>query len=929
MPRCDVEGCKLAGEPRARRLKCCGKDVLEQCIESRGVVAGDRFTLLQRAWNNDAVVSKNCLSATNGGPFFFHPECLGRDPGSKNNVTWYVDEEIKVDGAPQQRKVKDVRHRACDLCLREVTGEVAYQNSDLNEEERQSLKDARGRRVASKDKKQAEKKTAKAAVGGAEGTREAAVAGAAKVRQGGGKRRHAEEDVQASSSSDEEDPRPPARRRRQRPPSIRQASCPLPKSLDELRLAVAAKQHILWRCTEMVEVLKSLGRSTMGKKAALIARLGLWAFRYLRRRGLAQREARLRRGPRAPQHRSPPRQPSNRQQGGPRPASEQGGRRAEADGAPEAGPASAGGQAPPGPSGAAAPLAPSPTQQQGGPRPASEQGKRRAEADGAPEAGPASAGGQAPPGPSGATARLAPSQTRQRGGRRPAVGQGQRRAEADAAPPAGGGGVAAMSRRPRLFGGPNALPGHQQGSVAVTSVAGPGSSTVAAAPPRAAPPPSHMNGDDIWHFNRQLGEMVDRLADKEDARPRRRRKRPTLREKLHKDWDGTYGDRLEREAEAEAETEDMDVEEEERPYNPPTFLEETEDDDEEDLQLLGGAGAAAPSRCPVPLDGQQAAFPAAAGTQGANTAAAPSPPCIASPGLHRRGCNTCWHMHCLEMLPYAPPGDWQCPPCSGDVRLWPVAEGGPPSLNTRLRITETWITVMGGGGDDDALVNSPTAYPVMRRRVLRTMYDGQQVHADCIDYFMVLLQARDARLRGRPSIPSCHFFSCYFYNQLFGDTGQYEYSKVARWTREQSLRYNKQATPEVSVLQLQRVFIPIWRQEGLVKHYVSAVVDPAAKVIHLYDSAAKCKTNLAQIGENLLKWVQDEAAARQLDQGSANWRYDTPPVVQQVDEDCGIFTMLFAYLVGRGLPIPPLGAAVEARLLRQSFTYMMMTQWVV
>ncbi|KXZ49235.1 hypothetical protein GPECTOR_22g827 [Gonium pectorale] len=55
-------------------------------------------------------------------------------------------------------------------------------------------------------------------------------------------------------------------------------------------------------------------------------------------------------------------------------------------------------------------------------------------------------------------------------------------------------------------------------------------------------------GDEIWQLNLALGRVAEQLADPEDAKPSRRRfKSPTLQEKLHKQWGGTYGEKLEKE----------------------------------------------------------------------------------------------------------------------------------------------------------------------------------------------------------------------------------------------------------------------------------------------------------------------------------------------------------------------------------------------
>ncbi|KAG2424863.1 hypothetical protein HXX76_014023 [Chlamydomonas incerta] len=92
----------------------------------------------------------------------------------------------------------------------------------------------------------------------------------------------------------------------------------------------------------------------------------------------------------------------------------------------------------------------------------------------------------------------------------------------------------------------------------------------------------------------QLAAMADKLTDPEDREPgkgRKRRKRePTLQEKLYGQWDGTYGDHLERELGGGSAVKEPPLQD----YEPPVFAPEVSDSDIEDSG--GGPREAEPGK---------------------------------------------------------------------------------------------------------------------------------------------------------------------------------------------------------------------------------------------------------------------------------------------------------------------------------------------
>ncbi|GLC40233.1 Sentrin-specific protease 2 [Pleodorina starrii] len=126
------------------------------------------------------------------------------------------------------------------------------------------------------------------------------------------------------------------------------------------------------------------------------------------------------------------------------------------------------------------------------------------------------------------------------------------------------------------------------------------------------------------------------------------------------------------------------------------------------------------------------------------------------------------------------------------------------------------------------------------------------------------------------------------------------------------------------------VFIPPPKGDTAEKpcgHWVCAVIDVQGKSITVYDSF---HADRSEITANLLRWIDDATTRFGNRINQAEWTQHTPPnVVQQGnDKDCGIFTMLFAYLVGRRIAVPGRGASIDVTTLRKYFLYMLVTKVV-
>ncbi|EFJ49990.1 hypothetical protein VOLCADRAFT_58901 [Volvox carteri f. nagariensis] len=188
------------------------------------------------------------------------------------------------------------------------------------------------------------------------------------------------------------------------------------------------------------------------------------------------------------------------------------------------------------------------------------------------------------------------------------------------------------------------------------------------------------------------------------------------------------------------------------------------------------------------------------------------------------------------------------------------------------------------------------------RAKLQCMDLGVWLNDEVINMYMLLLQARDTRLRRAAAAggnaaggsasspytpPRCHFFNSFFYNKLF--QGAYNYANVRRWTTPKQLS-NK--------LQLDRIIMPI--HKGV--HWTCAEVDLRARVVRYYDSL---KGEDHALVRHLLSWVSDESADKLKQRwDTSKWQVEFPKNIPEQHNgcDCGVFSIMFADRRGAGLP---------------------------
>ena len=136
--------------------------------------------------------------------------------------------------------------------------------------------------------------------------------------------------------------------------------------------------------------------------------------------------------------------------------------------------------------------------------------------------------------------------------------------------------------------------------------------------------------------------------------------------------------------------------------------------------------------------------------------------------------------------------------------------------------------------------------------------------------------------------PKAHFFSTFFINKLYKQTGRYEYSNVRRWTLPKKLKYD--------VLKCEKICVPIHQEV----HWVLAVIEVREKTISYYDSLLG-ESSVAV--KNLKRWIVDEAKNKLgEDWDPEEWIevYPKDIPLQMNGCDCGVFMLKYAEYLSSG-----------------------------
>lgn len=184
----------------------------------------------------------------------------------------------------------------------------------------------------------------------------------------------------------------------------------------------------------------------------------------------------------------------------------------------------------------------------------------------------------------------------------------------------------------------------------------------------------------------------------------------------------------------------------------------------------------------------------------------------------------------------------------------------------------------------------------IRRKDIACMAPLEWLNDEVINLYMSLLLERDMRRRILGVLPKCHFFSTFFANKLYKDTG-YSYSNVQKWTMPRQLK--RQGQSSESILDCDRVILPV--HQGM--HWVCAVIDIANKRFIYYDSL---KGEDQKCLDSLSKYIAEEYQSKRNQMvDTSTWERAFPKDIPQQQNgcDCGVFTLLFAEHAARDAPM--------------------------
>ena len=205
------------------------------------------------------------------------------------------------------------------------------------------------------------------------------------------------------------------------------------------------------------------------------------------------------------------------------------------------------------------------------------------------------------------------------------------------------------------------------------------------------------------------------------------------------------------------------------------------------------------------------------------------------------------------------------------------------------------------GPDTQVKATYPPGQQLIWRQVMNMMVKDMKslcqrewLNDEVINTYMTMLQDRDTQLRGQAGVPRCHFFSSFFLNKLYKDSGRFDYSKVKRWTVPRRLRSHGQASD--SILDLDMIIMPV--HQGI--HWTTAAIDLKHHRFLYFDSF---------LGEDdacvdyLKKYLKEEYRDKRnievnLDQWETIYPKDIPR--QHNGCDCGVFTVMYANRLGLG-----------------------------
>lgn len=185
----------------------------------------------------------------------------------------------------------------------------------------------------------------------------------------------------------------------------------------------------------------------------------------------------------------------------------------------------------------------------------------------------------------------------------------------------------------------------------------------------------------------------------------------------------------------------------------------------------------------------------------------------------------------------------------------------------------------------------------MTRRLMHALAPSTWLNDEVINFYMCMLQARNASLvehhtaTGRVFRPS-HFFNNFFVNKLLdNETGGFMYAYVKRWTRK------------FDVFSLDKVFCPINIHNT---HWTMAVIFVQERRVQYFDSMGGAGRRYV---DGLFRWLQEEHLDKKKTPlpDPASWTKvfgsSRGCPQQENGTDCGMFSLCCADFLSDDLPM--------------------------
>ncbi|UKK02485.2 ulp1 peptidase [Theileria orientalis] len=174
---------------------------------------------------------------------------------------------------------------------------------------------------------------------------------------------------------------------------------------------------------------------------------------------------------------------------------------------------------------------------------------------------------------------------------------------------------------------------------------------------------------------------------------------------------------------------------------------------------------------------------------------------------------------------------------------------------------------------------------------INCLFDSNWVNDEIINFYMQILQEQSDRMRAKERLPSCYFFSTYFFTKMSGNykTGMtYDYNAVAKWTKRK----------KVNIFEKDLLIVPVHVKKV---HWALGVVDMrrTSRRIMMFDSLGGKNPMWFK---NMKKWLADESKDKlkkvlnEINEWKIPMNYTTEPYApsQKNTYDCGVFVCQYA-----------------------------------